>query len=482
MNSISIPSQNKDFATVSTDCQAALGFVVFDVVFLVTGALELRAGLSAAAATEMAEAAWPVASQIEVVIAELAKPGVTNYQQAWGVFKILGIIYKGGVLGAVLNAFKKTLTWYNMILYGVSSTAVIVAALATDGVALVAYLVGLLVSFAFLVEDSVKAVSACSFTSVQSASVAYGADESANYFTTDLPPCLYVVGDELYVAFRSASGQTLSNSFTSDGVSWFYPPISINIMTIADAPNAIAFNGLGLVAFPSVYANTTSERSQVPPASPARLLQLFSQTLEGTIVQNVYMGSPASMCELNGEIMLAFQANDSSHYMYVTKSTDGVNWQAPATRISNIQIGSAPALANLNGTIYCCYMQDTSRQDLFFTTSTDGLTWTTPQPSRTGMIIGGAPSVTIFNGSMHIAFLGSDGHSLYAGFYIKDEPWEYAQIPNSSASSAPSICAYNGNLYIAYEANDGTQTILYTSSSDGTTWSTPQPLIGVFSQ
>ncbi|RKP45174.1 sialidase family protein [Trinickia fusca] len=483
MTNTSMLSQGATSASVSNDCTIAVGYVVFDAVCLAAGAVELRAGISASAAADMAEAVWPVASQIEVVIYTLSQEGVTAEQQAWGIFKILGIIYKGGCLPAVGKAFQKTLTWYNMILYGVSAVAVIVSALATDGVALVAFIVAQLVAFAFLVEDCVKAVSACSISSAQPAvQAAYGAESSGNYFITDRQPSLYAVGDELYVAFRSASNQTLSNSFSTDGQNWYYPPISVNIMQIEDSPNGIAFNGQGLVAFPSVYANTTAEKQQTAPASPAKLLQLFSNDLEGTIVQDVYMGSPGSMCELNGEVLLAFQANDSSHTMYVTKSTDGVTWQAPATAIKNVQIGSAPALANFNGTIYCAYKQNTSRQELYYTISTDGFTWETPQPSYVGIIISGSPSLTVLNGKLYIAFLGSDGHSLYSGVYIENPPWQYALIPGVSAGSSPSICAYNGSLYIAYMANDGSQAILYVKSSDGTTWSSPQPLNGVFAQ
>lgn len=145
-----------------TDCQLSIGYVIFDVICLAVGAVGLRSSVRPGTVAAMAQAAAPVLSKIEMIIARMAAPGASTSVLAWGVFDILKTIVSGGCLGAVVSAFTASLTWWDMILYGVTAVATIIAALATDGLAFVAEVIILLATFGFLVSDSVKAVQSCS--------------------------------------------------------------------------------------------------------------------------------------------------------------------------------------------------------------------------------------------------------------------------------------------------------------------------------
>jgi hypothetical protein len=144
-----------------TNCQMNLGWVVFDVVCLSVGAVGLRSTARAQTVAAMAQAAGPVLSKVETIVARMAAEGASLTDLAGGVFDILKAIYNGGCLGAVVSAFTASLSWWDMILYGVTAMATIIAALATDGLAFIAEVVVLLATFGFLVSDSVKAVQAC---------------------------------------------------------------------------------------------------------------------------------------------------------------------------------------------------------------------------------------------------------------------------------------------------------------------------------
>lgn len=144
-----------------TDCEVAIGFVIFDVICLAVGGVALRDGLKPKTAEAMAKAAKPVLSKLEATIAKIAAEGASLSDQAWGVFEILKMIWSGGCLGAVLSAFLGSLTWYYALLYGATAMATIVAALATDGIAFVAEITVLLATFGFLVADSINAVESC---------------------------------------------------------------------------------------------------------------------------------------------------------------------------------------------------------------------------------------------------------------------------------------------------------------------------------
>src|SRR4051812_11714306 len=121
-----------------TECQKAIGIVVFDVFCLAIGAVALRGTVNGATINAFAQAVIPVQSKLEVIIARLSAPNVSLLDQAKAVFDILKTIYKAECLGALAAAFNKSLTWWNALLYGITSIATIVALVATDGVAFVA--------------------------------------------------------------------------------------------------------------------------------------------------------------------------------------------------------------------------------------------------------------------------------------------------------------------------------------------------------
>ena len=157
-----------DFApsstTAITACQKAVGFVIFDVICLAVGAVGLRTTVRASTIEAMASAAESSLPKIETIIAQMGASNATVTDRAWGVFQILKTIYTGGSLGAVFNAFTGSLTWWNMILYGVTGIATITAAFATDGLALAAEIVILLATAGFLASDTIAAINACGMT------------------------------------------------------------------------------------------------------------------------------------------------------------------------------------------------------------------------------------------------------------------------------------------------------------------------------
>jgi hypothetical protein len=154
------PSRQRTAESV-TACELDVGYVVFDVICLAIGGIELRAGVTEETAEAVAEAARPVMSKIETIIAEMARAGASATDIAKGVFDILVIIWSGGCLGAVVAAFVSNLTWYYSVLYGATALATIIAAVATDGVAFVAEVALEVVTFGMLVADCVNAVEAC---------------------------------------------------------------------------------------------------------------------------------------------------------------------------------------------------------------------------------------------------------------------------------------------------------------------------------
>ena len=152
-------TQNTDL-----DCEIAVGAVVFDVICFFAGALGLRATVQRSVIKLVGQAVRPAVSKIEDAIAQLASGEATTIQKVSGVWEIARTIYRAGLLGAVVAAFRNTLTWWNALLYGVGAMASIIAALATDGAAFAAEVAFLIITATFFFTDVAKAVEVCKLT------------------------------------------------------------------------------------------------------------------------------------------------------------------------------------------------------------------------------------------------------------------------------------------------------------------------------
>ena len=146
-----------------TACEKQIGYVLFDSVCLMLGAVELRAGVTAEAAEEMAEACKPVISKFDTYILTMAKEGASTTEIAGAVFGVMSTIWSGGCLGAVVSAWLGTLSVGNAILYGVTALGTLVAAFATDGAAEIGIIAVELATATWLVEDSIKCANECSY-------------------------------------------------------------------------------------------------------------------------------------------------------------------------------------------------------------------------------------------------------------------------------------------------------------------------------
>ena len=82
---------------MSSGCEKQIGYVLFDSVCLMLGAAELRAGVTAEAAEEMAEACKPIISKFDSYILTIANEASSTTEIATAVFGIMSTI---GVVAA----------------------------------------------------------------------------------------------------------------------------------------------------------------------------------------------------------------------------------------------------------------------------------------------------------------------------------------------------------------------------------------------
>ena len=148
---------------MANDCEKQIGYVIFDSVCLMLGAAELRAGVTAEVAEEMAEACKPIISKFSSYILTIANKESSTTEVAAAVFGIMSTIWSGGCLGAVISAWLKTLSLPNAVLYGTTAVGTLLAAFATDGAAEIGMIAVELATAGWLIEDSIKCAEECSY-------------------------------------------------------------------------------------------------------------------------------------------------------------------------------------------------------------------------------------------------------------------------------------------------------------------------------
>ena len=156
------PSSNPPTMTERVDlppCAEAIGMVAVELVFVLVGLGAIRK--KRLALKEAIATGAKLTADIEIYVRTIADASASRGARALAAFHIGGLIYGGGLIEPIFKAIIKTLTWWDMVLYGVAGLAEITAAFLTDGAAVVASIIYEIIMGTFLVTDSVKAVEVC---------------------------------------------------------------------------------------------------------------------------------------------------------------------------------------------------------------------------------------------------------------------------------------------------------------------------------
>jgi hypothetical protein len=176
-------------------------------------------------------------------------------------------------------------------------------------------------------------------------------------------PAMALFNNKLYIAFQANdAGHTLHVTSSSDGVAW---PAAWQVpnVRIGSDPAMTVFDGLLYIAF-----RADDPSNDVWIASSSDGINFTSQKLAG---QTMAWGSSPALAVVNQNdgnyLYYVYEANDSSHEMLVSTTTDGSNWQSPAL-YSNIHMGATgPAATGFGNTTYVGFQSNDARNVLFVT-------------------------------------------------------------------------------------------------------------------
>jgi hypothetical protein len=96
-------------------------------------------------------------------------------------------------------------------------------------------------------------------------------------------------------------------------------------------------------------------------------------------------------------LFVSFKANDSSNQLYVTGSTDGASFQAPALGYPGLLFQDSPAMAVFNNRLYVAFRANDSSNTLYVTSSADGSNFQVPAVGYSGIQLQGSPALAAFN-------------------------------------------------------------------------------------
>jgi hypothetical protein len=216
-------------------------------------------------------------------------------------------------------------------------------------------------------------------------------------------------------------------------------------------------------------------------------------------------------------------ANDPNHGIWLSSSVDGVSWTPgtlatpPGLSGSSISVGTTTlplAACSYEGEIalmiYLFWIPTDGSNVIQFAVSADGISWwnglanlsnSSPQP----------PAACVFNDKLFLYWTSNDNsHVLYGSSYAGgtggdgmpraadgiSPPWPAGQelftvlgpfSPLGTTTSSPAACVFNGQIYLFWTNNVmpgvapglGANSILFSSSADGVTFSEASRINGV---
>ncbi len=181
------------------------------------------------------------------------------------------------------------------------------------------------------------------------------------------------------------------------------------------------------------------------------------------------MASPAGASQVwwNFQYWVVFVANDSSHAVLLSNSSDGFNWSAPIQ--TNQRSQAAPSLTVFNDQLWIAFIADDSSNQILLCFSGDGTNWsgtvTTGQSSRQPV------GLAVTDSRLAMAFISNDGtNSLLAAVSADGKHWSMGST-GQTCQGAPGLSSLNGRLWVVFQANDSSNTLLTCSSGDGLNWS-----------
>jgi len=218
--------------------------------------------------------------------------------------------------------------------------------------------------------------------------------------------------------------------------------------------------------------------------SKAQLNPLYYLAQPGSVFTNQEFGTSPSMTVFNGDLYIAYQANDGSHTTWITVSTNGgITFNTP-THYTNIltQSASTATIISWNNELWLAYTAENG--DVYLMSSSNGVNFSSPVLLYYGggsggtVIANSSPTLAVFNNTLWISVVvnGSgtttyletltttNGTTFTTASYCGDQAPDGAE-PQTGA--AVGVAVFSNKLWYAYQAQGDWNHELVVCSTNG---------------
>lgn len=318
-------------------------------------------------------------------------------------------------------------------------------------------------------------------------------------------------GYKMWFAGYNGTNWRILYSTSSDGVTWSTPTLSMDIGTSASGYNSIQSNAPSVMLDGTTYKmwfvgyNGTNMRSLYSTSSDGNTWSAPILALDKGTNANGYNSlnsdGPFVMKDGSTYRMWLDGSNGTNERILYSTSSDGTTWAAPTLALD---IGTAYGTYNTgysynpsvikDGSIYKCWFAAYNGTNMrtMYSTSADGIIWSLPilvldigtNASGYNSLKNGHISLLKVNGVYKMWFDGNNGtadrilYSTSTDGITWTAPVLVMNIGtctyNTSHSTNPAVILDGSTYKMWFSGNDGTvYRTLYSTSTDGTTWSTP---------
>lgn len=267
----------------------------------------------------------------------------------------------------------------------------------------------------------------------------------------------------LSVLYRGSDSR-LRMATAPDGTTWGNRVELPGTINTAVAPAAAVGNDTIRILYRGVAGDLTLWSASAPN-DWADLVQL------PTIITTP--ASPA-LAMLNGTCWGIYESSAGDGTLWVASSPDGQQWQLTAQMPTAITTPLPPSMAVLNGAL-CVLFRSGGDLTMYMTSSTDGVNWNLQQVGS-GQTTLWSPAATVFNDDLYVVYRASSDLTMWITRWNGGAWPVVAQLPGGATTPyAPAAAVLGDTLYVLY-ASSSDYTIWQTSSTDGVHWSAPQQL------
>ena len=180
---------------------------------------------------------------------------------------------------------------------------------------------------------------------------------------------------------------------------------------VTTVPAMAVFNNQLIIIYGSSLTSTKNALYQVTCVTVGSTCSTPSESYLGAT--GAATGSTPGLAVLNNTLWLCSQQNNSSHNLFIYKSTDGLHWSF-VREDTGLQLGGGAQMVTYKNNLVLANQQNNSNHALFIFSSPDGVNWSAQE--YPGIQMGAAPGLTLVNGGLSLSLKANNAMILYGSF------------------------------------------------------------------